>query len=214
MLTHKPRAWSQALREDDESSWPFTEADANALLGFCEQQRFSLFRTSLSGTLAVGVDEHREKFTQERTYSNVRNILTGYEELLRRLPPKTVQDALPPGFTNKVGKLIHGRSWAKRFDRVRSDNRQLLDAKSPEEFRTKLNTILNHKELQGSKDGLVAMAFMVTCLARNSAAHSLPDDDGIFQEALAKTLDAVIIAITQTWKLAQEEGWVAQSPTH
>ncbi len=214
VLTHTPGAFSQALQEDDKSSWPFTEVDANALLDFCEQQRFSLFRTSLSGTLAVGVDEPREKFTQEHTYSNVRNILTGYEELLRRLPPKTVQDALPAGFTNKVSKLIHGRSWAMKFDRVRSDPNKLLDAKSPEEFRTKLNTVLNHKELQGSKDGLVAMAFIVTCLARNFTAHSLPDDDGIFREALGKSLDAVIIAITHTWKLAQEEGWLAQCEDH
>lgn len=214
VLTHMPRVWSQALQEDDESGWPFTEADANALLDFCEQQGLSLLRTSLGGMLAVGEDEHREKFTHEQTYSNVRNILTGYEDLLRRLPPETIRDTLPPEFTNKVSKLVHGRSWAKKFDRVRCDPKKLLDAKSPWEFRTKLNKVLNHKEVQGSKDGLVAMAFIVTLLARNFTAHSLADDDGIFQEEIGKTLDAVIIAITHTWKLAQEEGWLAQSPPH
>ena len=212
VLTHAPRFLTQAMQSDDETAWPLTDADANALLDFCEKQEMSLLRTSLSGMKAVGVDEHREKFTQERTHANVRNTLTGFEELLRRLPPKTVHDALPPELTNKVSKVIHEKSWAKKFDRVRSDDRKLLSASSSEEFQTKLNMVLKHKELQGSKDGSVAMAFVVTCLARNFTAHSLPDDDGVFHRSSGKILDAVVVAIAHTWKLAQEKGWLAVSP--
>ena len=214
VLTHTPGVLGQALQKEDETGWPFTEADANALLDFCEKQGLSLLRTSLSGMQAIGVDEHREKFTQEQTYSNVRNLLTGYEGLVKRLPPKAVRDVLPTGLTPIVSTVMHGRSWAKKFDQVRSVPGGLLNASSPEQFWTNLNKLLSRKDLQDSRDGLCAMAFLVTCLARNFTAHSLPGDDAIIQEALGKTLDAVVVAIAFTWKLAEEEGWLALSHAH
>ena len=131
----------------------------------------------------------------------------------RRLPSKSVQDGLPGEFTNQVSMVIRGRSWAKKSDRVRCAPKQLPHAKSPDEFQIKLNQALNHKKLQGSKDGLVVMPFIVTRLGRNFIAHSLADDGGIFREELGKTLDAVVIAITYTWKLAQEL-WLEQSTAH
>ena len=212
VLTHAQGFLTQALRSDDETPWPFTEADANALLDFCEQQGLTLLRTSLSGVKAEGFDEYRVKFTPERTYSNVRNILTGYEGLLKKMPPKGVREKLPPSLTPMVSMLMRGKSWAKKFGRVATEHNELLGASSPEEFRSNLNKLLGRKDLQDSKDGLCAMAFLVTCLARNFTAHSLPDDDGISQEALGKTLDAVVVAIAYTWRLAQEKGWLGASP--
>jgi len=209
VLTRAPGFSTQALRSDDEAAWPLTEADANALLDFCEQQGLSILRTSLSGMQATGLDERREKFTRERTYANVRSILTGFEGLLKTLPPKDVRDALPTRLTPMVSEIMRGRSWTEKFDRVRSNSSGLLRAGSPEEFRTNLDKLLSRKDLRDSKDGLCAMAFLVTCLARNFTAHSLLDDDVVSQEMLGKTLDAAVVAIACTWKLAQEKGWLA-----
>ena len=208
LLTHAPSTLSGALETDGKSGWPFTETDANSLLDFCEKQELSLLRTSLSGMLAIGQDELLEKFGRNQTYTNLKNILTGYESFLRTIALKAVSGDLPTDFTMVVSKVMHERGWAKKFDRVRSEPRRLLHASSSDQFRSNLNTLLSHKELQGSSDGLCAMAFLVTCLGRNFTAHSLPDNDEAFHDVFGKTLDAVIIAITYTWLLAGQKGWI------
>ena len=194
LLTHAPNTLSGALETDGKSGWPFTETDANSLLDFCEKQELSLLRTSLSGMLAIGQDELLEKFGRNQTYTNLKNILTGYESFLRTIACKAITGDLPTDLTMVVSRVMHERWWAKKFDRVRSEPRRLLHASSSDQFRSNLNTLLSHKELQGSSDGLCAMAFLVTCLGRNFTAHSLPDDDGAFHDVLGKTLDAVIVA--------------------
>ena len=214
LLTHAPPTWSQALQQDATTGWPFTEVDANALLDFCEKKGLSLLRTYLSGMLAVGEDERLEKFGRSQSYTNLKNTLTGYEALLKALAPKTWFDKVSNGLTPTVQTVMHrsGQSWIKKFDDFLNSHPGFLNSTSTKDFLDNLTTMLNHTELQGSKDGLCAMAFLLTCLGRNFTAHSYPDDDAFFGEALGKMADAAIVAITYTWKLAQGNAWLDPDP--
>ena len=207
--------WKQALQKDGETGWPFTESDANALLDFCEKEGLSPLRTYLSGMLAIGEDEHREKFGPKQSYDNLKNVLTGYEGLLKKLAPRAGVTDIPSGLTETVREVMgkSSLSWVKQFDRVRSDSRRLLDSRSTDHFLTNLHTLLNHPELRNSQDGLVATPFLVTCLARNFTAHSYPDQDAFFGWPLFKIGNATIVAIAYTWKLAEGRGWSDSGPT-
>ena len=215
LLTHAPATWKQALQKDGETGWLFTESDANALLDFCEKERLSLLRTYLSSMLAIGEDERLDKFGHKQSYDNLKNVLTGYEGLLKKLAPRAGVTDIPNGLTETVSKVMRksSLSWGKKFDRVRSDNRRLLDSRSTDHFLTNLHTLLNHPELRNSQEGLVAMPFLVTCLARNFTAHLYPDQDAFFGRPLGKIVDATIVAITYTWKLAEGRGSPDSGPT-
>lgn len=212
LLTHAPSTFGSALETFGKSGWPFTETDAHALLDFCEQQGLSLLRTSLSGMIAIGQDERIEKFGRNQTYTNLKNISTGYENFLRIIARKAVNGDLPTGLSGVVRKVMRERSWAKKYDHLWRP-RGLLHASSFEEFQSNLNTLLSHEELQGSSEGICAMAFLVTCLGRNFTAHSLPGDDGAFHDVFGRALDGVIVAITYTWLLAGQEGWLELTST-
>ena len=215
LLAHAPATWKQALQKDGETGWLFTESDANALLDFCEKERLRPLRTYLSGMLAIGEDEHREKFGHKQSYDNLKNVLTGYEGLLKKLAPRAGVTDIPSGLTETVREVMaeSNLSWVKEFDRVRCDSRRLLDSRSTDHFLTNLHALLNHRELRNSQDGLVAMPFLVTCLARNFMAHSYPDQDAFFGWPLGKIVDATMVAITYTWKLAEDRGWSDSGPT-
>ena len=68
-----------------DSQWSFTEADTNELLNFCEQNGIGLFMTSLSGMVSIGDEEYRRNFRRVQRYTNLKNVLTSYEYLLKNL---------------------------------------------------------------------------------------------------------------------------------
>ena len=210
MLTHAPSTWSHVLQKSGEPGWPFTDPDANALLDFCEKAGLSLLRTSLSGFSAIGEEEWLEKFARTQSYNSIRNTLTGYEGLLKALAPKPWLDKVPNRLTPTVRAVMQHDSqhWLKEFDNFLDSHPRFLNSESTEAFLEHLSTLLSDYRLQGSAEGSRAAAFLVTCLARNFTAHSYPDEDTFSVEALGKMADAVIVAITYTWKLAQSEGWL------
>ena len=75
----------KALRQLGDAQWSFAEPDANDLLNYCEENGLGLFATALSGMVAIGDDEYRQKSRRVQRYTNLKNVLNSYEYLLKNL---------------------------------------------------------------------------------------------------------------------------------
>ena len=211
ILTIPAPDWTRAWQEDGDSDWSFTDADANSLLDYCEGQGLPLLRTGLSGMEAVGAEERVQKFGDMQGYTNLRNVLHGYEDLLKKLGVSANRTQGRSTLTSTVGQVMYDRGWTVIFHRICKDPGKLLSGGSDTEFHGNLLTLLTHGDLEGSAEGSMARAFLVTCLARNLTAHINPDEPLFFADAFGKMLDAAVTAITYTWKLAQKQGWAGPS---
>lgn len=184
--------------------WTFTAADAAALLRYCDLQGLGLVSTALSGLLAVDDEEYRRKSRRVWRYTNLKNVLTSYEYLLKGL-------AAPGGgtLTGVVLETMEEESWFALFDsgRIDANGNSLLHGNSAEKFLSNLDVMLADDRLDGSVDGYWARQFLITCLARNMAVHSYPSDDRYYGDVFVLMLDAVTAAMLRTWKMAEWKGW-------
>lgn len=187
---------------------PFTEADANDLLNYCDQEGLGLLPYALSGMNAIGFEEFRQKSRRMLRYTNLKNILTGYEYFLKNLGPQPVKNA--NGLTQAVEQAMQSKSWFSMFKTSKCDTngKRLLSGTDAEEFLDNLDTLLEDNRLEGSVKGYWARQFLVTCLARNMTVHSYPSDDRYYGDLSSPMLHAVIMAMLYTWKMAQREGWI------
>ena len=208
MLVNPPPAWSRTWQEHSDSDWSFTEVDANRLLDYCEQQGLPLLRTGLSGMMATGEEERAQKFTKMGSYANLRNVMTGYEDLLKQLGRSAERTKGRSPLTSTVEQVMNDRSWIRLF----RDHRKLVSGGTDTEFLKNLDTLLSRRELQESAQASMAGMFLITCLARNMTAHANPNDDRFFADAFHTMRDAAITAISYTWKLAEKQGWTNPAP--
>ena len=84
-LKNVAKVCNGAIQTQSTSGWSFTNEDINHLLDYCDQEGLGLFPTALSGMVANGAEESRRNFRRVNRYSNLKNILTAYEYLLKRL---------------------------------------------------------------------------------------------------------------------------------
>ena len=190
------------------SDWSFTEVDCNALLDYCQQEGLGILQHALSGMNAVGFDEYRQRYRRELRYTNLKNILTAYEYLLKNLGERSGQNVGGKTLTPAVSKVMCSEPW---FGRFKSRRKGHTHGSSVEEFLGKLEKLLNDADLNDSLESFWARAFLVTCLARNMSVHSFPSDDRYYGDLFAPMLDAAIFATLHTWKLAERNGWNVQS---
>ena len=188
------------------SDWSFTETDAAALLNYCQAHGLGLVATAFSGLLAVGHEEYRQKSRRVLQYTNLKNVLTSYEYLLKSLYPKVGGKEL----TTSVREVMKGESWIELFNGSSRDanGNRLLRGSSTEKFLNNLGVVLSDDKLKGSANGYWAREFLITCLSRNLTVHFYPNDDRYYGDLFGPMLDAATVAMLYTWKMAEKNGWV------
>ena len=165
--------------------------------------------TAFSGLIAVGYEEHRQKSRRVLQYTNLKNVLTSYEYLLKSLTSKWCPEVGGKPLTRAVQTVMQAESWFElfRMGRRDPDGKQLLNGSSAEQLMGNLDVILTDERLMGSADGYWAREFLVTCLARNMTVHFYPGEDRYYGDLFGPMLDAVTVAMFYTWKMAGREGW-------
>ena len=186
------------------SDWSFAETDADALLDYCQRQGLGLVATAFSGLIAVGDEEYRQKSRRVLQYTNLKNLLTAYEYLLKSLAAKGGGT-----LTQVVGEVMKNESWFGLFKSGRRDlnGNYLLSGKSTQKFLGNLDVILGDDRLDESAGGYWARQFLIACLARNMTVHFYPNEDRYYGDLFGPMLDAVTVAMLYTWKMAAREGW-------
>ncbi len=204
-LNRASAACGDALRQLEDPPWSFTEADAKDLLNYCEREGLGLFMTALSGMVAIGDEEFRQKFRRVQQYTSLKNVLTSYEYLLRSLIQDTDLVGGKETLTQLVDKVMALEAWHKLFDTRKQSG--LLNANSTRAFLTNLGALLTDKQLEGSQEGYWAKQFLVTCLARNMTVHSYPNENSFYGDLFGRMLHAVVSATFYTWRHAKVKGW-------
>ena len=192
----------RALQRLGVSHWSFTAADANDLLNYCEQAGLDVFVSALSGMVAIGDEEYRQKFTRVQKYTNLKNVLTSYEYLLRAIARGAGLTVGGETLTPLVDKVMRQASWWKLFNAKKG-----FKANNSQDFLAKLRAFLTDIQLKGSTQGYWAQKFLVMCLARNMTIHSYPNEDEYYGDLFGTMLDAAIVATFYTWSYAKAKGW-------
>ena len=201
------KVYNGALQTQGYSGWSFTNEDIDHLLKYCDQEGLGLFPTALSGMVAIGDEESRRNFRRVNRYSNLKNVLTAYEYLLKRLAVSNTSISGRETLTTLVAKVMRRERWYKSFD-WRINKKRLHFGTNTQEFLTNLSTVLTDKRLNRSPSGYWARAFVVTCLARNMTVHSYPNEDSYYGDFYGPMLNAVIAATFYTWKFAEKKKWI------
>ena len=191
------------LHELGENNWSFTESDVNELLDYCANEGLELIQTAMSGMVASNDEEEQQKFRYVELYSNLKNVLTSYEYLLKSLGERG-QVNVRGTLGQVIPKAMRGEGWLDVF----VNRTHLARAHTPAEFLDNLDFILNDDHLGGSVDDYWARSFLITLLARNCAVHSYPTEDRYYIESFGHMLHAPIAAMLFTWQLAKRRNWV------
>ena len=206
MINGVSQRYGHTIRALGCAKWSFTDEDANALLDYCQREGLGILSTALSGMVAIGYDEFRQKSRRVLRYTSLKNILTAYEYLLKNLGAKADQNVGGATLTQAVNAVMGTENWFKRFKCGR--DRGLLNGESDDKFLENLEQLFSGNNLPDSAEDFWARAFLVTCLARNMAVHSYPSDDRYYGDLFGPMLDAVTLALLYTWKLAQRKSWI------
>ncbi len=204
LLKSVATACGSALQKLGDSQWSFTEADADDLLTYLEQEGLGIFVTALSGMIAVGDDEYRQKFTRVQKYTNLKNVLTAYEYFLKNLTQGTSIVTDKKTMTMLVGDVMAHEPWKNLFG-TRS---KLASGADSQDFLANLGTLLSDRHLKGSVEGYWARQFLVMCLARNMTVHAYPNEDSYYGDFFGPMLDSAICSTFYTWRLAKTNGWI------
>ena len=158
----------------------------------------------------MGDEEYRRNFRRVQRYTNLKNVLTSYEYLLKNLAGRGSQNIGGGTLTEIVRKVMSQEQWFPLFSSsgVDSMRKSLLRADTTTDFLNNLNTVLKDGNLMSSEDGYWARNFLVTCLARNMTVHAFPTEDSYYGDLFGPMLDAAIVATFYTWKLAEKNCWI------
>ena len=202
LIGHIVDRCSLTLTEKFDIDWTFEEDQATEMLDYCQREGLGLLVTSLSGMIAVGFEERRRKFRLVHKYSNLKNILTSFEYMLKGLGEKAGLSVHGATLHPIIRKVICEEEWVTVFER------EGVRANSTQEFIAKLEHFTSDPCWNESINNYWAQAFLVTCLGRNYTVHFYSEDVRFYGDALGTLLDAVVTAICYTWKLAKEKSWV------
>lgn len=205
-LNRKSAQCSQAMKQYADFEWTFAESDARDLLDYCEREGLGLLSTALSGMVAIGEDESRPKFRRVQMYTNLKNVLTACEYLLKSLVEKKNIDVKGARtLVPLIEKVMGEENWAATFTQYRK--KHFTSAYSAGELLDKLDALLDDEQLRETAEGFWAQKFLMTSLARNGAVHLYPTDDRYYGNLFGAMLDAAIFSMFYTWRLTNNSDW-------
>lgn len=182
----------------------FSNSEMDELLDYCDREGLSVLFTSLSGMVATE-SEYAIKFRRVTRYTNMKNVLTGFEYFLKNLAAKSGKPTDFQTLTPLVQMLMKGEiGWFSQFNA----NISCANAKDATEFLNKLSKLLRDPALVTSEETYWARVFLVTCLARNLTVHMYPEEDEFYSDPFGEMLHAVIFATLYSWQVAKREKWV------
>ena len=207
LLTFYTGKYSAVLGELKISSpkRTFSTAAVDELLDYCEQEGLSILATALSGMIATE-DEYAEKFRRASRYTNLKNVLTSLEFLLKNFAGKGSIAIDPPTLNPTIRNVMKNEAWHSIF--VTKVNMGLTRANNSAEFLDNLNQLVRDQDLVQSEDAYWARVFLIASLTRNRTVHAYPDDDWFYGEMFGEMLSAAIYAVLYSWEVAKKEGWV------
>ena len=185
-----------------EVDWIVEPDDITSMLVYCQQHDLGLLATSLGGMVAVGYEEHRNRFRPVHRYTNLKNLLTSFEYLLKHLAENADLSPARPTLHSVVQEVMASEDWMPLFQ-ARS-----VSCDSTDSFFTKLDCLQSDSSYRESISGYWARAFLIACLSRNFAVHFYPDDERYFGDVFGVMLDAVVVSILYSWDLAKENKWL------
>lgn len=185
---------------------PFSATDIDELLDYCDREGFSILLTALSGMIA-SQEDYAEKFRRVTQYTNLKNILTALEFLLKDFAIKGNITIDRPTLNPTIQCVMKiETAWIELFKKKTAKG--FTKANTSAEFFTKLNQLLNDPDLVQSEDTYRARIFLIASLARNLTVHVFPDDDWFYGELFGEMLRAGIYSILYSWQIAKREGWM------
>ena len=199
LLNNVSAKCSEALGKLGNQTWSFEASEADALIEYCNDEGLGLLPTALSGMVAIGEEESRQKFRRVQKYTNLKNVLTSYEYFLKSLVPRSVETLTP-----LVSRVMSEEAWSDLFDA----RKYLLKGANAQELLANLAMLLEDSELRTSVEGFWARKFLITCLARNMSVHSYPSEDSYYGDLFGPMLDAVVSATFYTWRLGKAKGYI------
>ena len=205
-ITHAAQACRDRLRQLGDANWTTTEAEIEEFLDHCAQEGIGIIPTSISGMVAIGEQEHEEKYRRVERYTNLKNVLTSYEYLLKHLASKgQVQD--PNRYiSGLIRQVMANENWISLFNARVSQG--ITSADDITQFVNNLDTLLGDSQLDGSVSGHWARIFLVTCLARNGTVHQYPSEDRYYGDLFGNMLHSALCAMIYSWKFARSRQWV------
>ena len=200
------RVMVHAMRNLKIPNWTFSEAEIDELLDFCNTEGLSLLVTALSGMGATGEDEYRTKFRRVTRYTNLKNILTSYEYLLKDISEKGNLKVNGNTLNPCIRSVFSNEYWIISFKTMSGNG--YTQANTTSQFANNMQILLGNNWPSGAQASVWARAFLITCLARNYTVHSFPTEDPYYGDIYGKMLDAVLHVMFYTWKFAKSKGWV------
>ena len=206
LLDSISRNCRDTLNQYGNRTWSFATSEVTELIDYCYQKEIGLLPTALSGMVAIGEEEYQQNFRRVQRYTNLKNVLTSYEYLLKSLARNGGLNVDRDTLTPLVEKVIVKEKWHKLFHQRKQKG--LLKGKNSQEFLMNLGTLLGDCDLNGSVKGYWAQQFLITCLARNMTIHSYPSEDSYYGDLFGPMLKAVVNATFYTWRLAKANAWI------
>lgn len=179
-------------------------SEIDEFLSYCKNEGLSLLITAVSGMIASEEDRGK-KFRRASQYTNIKNIVTSLEYLLRGFIAKASLTISGSGLNSTIKSVMEHRvNWFSLFDAKKNSSK----ANNSTEFYTKLVDLMNDSELLVSEDTYWARAFLIASLARNLTVHEHPSDDWFYGELFGEMLRSTIYAMLYSWNLAKKENWI------
>jgi hypothetical protein len=183
----------------------FPSSDIDEMLDYCKRQSYTVLFTSLGGMTATE-EEYAEKFRPVARYTNLRNILTALEFVMRDFALKAGSTKHRLTLSVVIEAVMKNEAWFSLYEQ--KDKKKLTSANSEAEFSLHLNQLLHDPDLVQSEETFWARVFLIASLARNLTAHDFPTDDWFYGELYVEMLEAGIYAILYSWQSAKSQGWV------
>jgi len=183
----------------------FRANEIDEFLDYCESEGLTIFFTALSGMIATG-EEYAVKFRRVTRYTNIKNVLTALEFLLKSFAANGDFHLNGKSLNPVIKEMMKSEKWFRLF-KDKTD-KGLTHAKDPTEFFININQLVNDSDLVQSEETFWAREFLIASLARILTVHSYPDYDWFYGQLFGEMLGAALYSVMYSWQVANREGWV------
>jgi len=178
----------------------YSKDEIESVLDYCADRDLPILVSALSGMISNDKD-YAEKMRRVTRYTNLKNVLTGFEYFARSLVGKKYSTVpapagLPATLTPIVIDLMGKQPWFAQFKQHKTEGTI-----------GNLNRILSDNSMS-TPQGSLAREFLITCVARNLSVHDYPSDDQYYGDLFGEMLSAAISSILFSWRFARTAGWV------
>lgn len=168
----------------------------DALLVYCTKNGFPLV-AALNGMEATGSKEFMEKSRDVTKHTNLKDILTSMEYLVKESMKVAYPENQNTGLVPSIQKLMKKSNFITWFNKK-------LQIKG-----TTNGSLDNIKQLLNSEFGsLEAKKLLVACAARNYVVHIPPNEPELYRHLFEEIVEAAVTSILLIWKEASERNWV------